>query len=278
MHSLISLTFDDGLRCHFEQALPILNRHGLSATFFLVANTESILMDGHKHPDWSKTDWSEKDVLLLRKMIQEGHEIGAHSIHHRHPFLDNDPKLEAEGSKQWIEDRVGVEVSSYCYPFSYFTEPIKKAVVDAGYKQARWGDNEPYYPLQDPIDRFKVDCRRVGKYGCETVDDWLQPNRWHVLMFHGIGTLSDGWSPISVAEFARQMSALAKHRDSGAVEVVTFKEGAQRLGHCGQVNKPDSEGSGCIVLRRFESLRRKIRASTKPLREKLPPNEPFGER
>jgi peptidoglycan/xylan/chitin deacetylase (PgdA/CDA1 family) len=249
MQSLISLTFDDGLRCQFEQALPILNQHGFPATFFLVANTEPILTDGYPHPDWSKTDWSEKDVQFFKSMVQRGHEIGAHSVHHKRPFLDNDPKLEAEGSKQWIEDRVGVEVSSYCYPLSHVTDPIKKAVINAGYKQARWGASELYYPLQDPIDHFKVDCRHVGKYGAENVDDWLRPNCWHVLMFHGIGTLNDGWSPIPVAEFARQMAELAKHRDSGAVEVATFKEGAQRL----------TERSDWIVMRKIESLHRKIR-------------------
>jgi hypothetical protein len=47
--------------------------------------------------------------------------------------------------------------------------------------------------------------------------------------------LNDGWSPISVAEFARQMAELAKHRESGAVEVVTFKEGAQRFSRGGHV-------------------------------------------
>jgi Polysaccharide deacetylase len=31
-------TFDDGLRCQFEQAVPILDRYRLPATFFLVAN------------------------------------------------------------------------------------------------------------------------------------------------------------------------------------------------------------------------------------------------
>jgi peptidoglycan/xylan/chitin deacetylase (PgdA/CDA1 family) len=69
-------------------------------------------------------------------MIRRGHEIGAHSVHHRHPFLDNDPKLEAQGSKQWIEDRLGAEIPSYCYPFYRITEPIKNAVINAGYKQA----------------------------------------------------------------------------------------------------------------------------------------------
>jgi peptidoglycan/xylan/chitin deacetylase (PgdA/CDA1 family) len=79
MQSLISFTFDDGLRCQFERALPILNQHDLSATFFLAANTEPILIDGYQHPDWSQTDWNEKDIQLFKSMIQRGHEIGVHS-------------------------------------------------------------------------------------------------------------------------------------------------------------------------------------------------------
>jgi glucosyl-dolichyl phosphate glucuronosyltransferase len=242
MQSLISLTFDDGLRCQFEQALPILNQHGLPATFFLVANTDPILIDGHRHPDWIKTDWSEKDIQLFKSMVQQGHEIGAHSVHHKQRLLDKNPKLEAEGSKRWIEDRVGTEISSYCYPFCHFTEPIKKAVINAGYKQARWGADAAYYPVQEALDHFKVDCRQVsksgfelvdghsiGKYGAENVGGWLRPGCWHVLMFHGIGTVNDGFWAIPAAEFVRQMAELANLRDSGAVEVVTFEEGARRL-------------------------------------------------
>lgn len=243
MQSLISLTFDDGLRCQLERALPILNAHGLPATFFLVANNDRALKDGLRHPRWKKSNWSKKDVQLFRSMIQMGHEIGSHSVHHRHPFLDRDPKAEAEQSKEWIENRIGVEISSYCYPFCHFTNPIKDAVVNAGYKQARWGANEAYYQLEGAIDKFKVDCRLVskfgyerirgnfvGKYGAENVDDWVRPACWHVLMFHGIGSIKDGWWPIPVAEFERQMDELAKLRNAGAVEVVTFQEGAQRFG------------------------------------------------
>jgi len=248
MQSLISLTFDDGLRCQFEQALPILNWHGLPATFFLVANADPILRDGYRHPRWRKTDWSKNDIRLFANMIQQGHEIGSHSVYHRHPFLDENPEFEAKMSKKWIEDRVGVEISSYCYPFCYFTDPIKTAVINAGYKQARWGANEAYYPLQDPVDPFKVDCRLIGKsdfqrvrgnfvgtYGAEDVDNWVRPGCWHILMFHGIGTLDDGWWAIPVAEFARQMTELARHRDSRCVEVVTFEEGARRLSGSGRI-------------------------------------------
>jgi peptidoglycan/xylan/chitin deacetylase (PgdA/CDA1 family) len=247
MQSIISLTFDDGLRCHFEQALPILNSHGFRATFFLVANSDRVLKDGFRHPRWNKTNWSRKDTQLLAGMIQQGHEIGSHSVHHKHPFLDKDPRFEAEASKKWIEDRLGIEVSSYCYPFCHFSDPIKDAVMEAGYKQARWGAHESYYPLQDPLDKFKVDCRLVakfgyervrdnfiGKYGAENVDAWARPACWHVLMFHGIGGINDGWWPIPIAEFAREMADLAVLRDSGAVEVVTFEEGAKRFGCGGQ--------------------------------------------
>jgi peptidoglycan/xylan/chitin deacetylase (PgdA/CDA1 family) len=46
---MISLTFDDGLWCQFESALPILNSHGMPATFFLIANRNPThdLWSGH---------------------------------------------------------------------------------------------------------------------------------------------------------------------------------------------------------------------------------------
>jgi peptidoglycan/xylan/chitin deacetylase (PgdA/CDA1 family) len=222
----VSLTFDDGLRCQFEQAVPILDRYGFLATFFLVANTDSTHTDGFPHPDWSKTDWSEKDIHHFKSMIQRGYEIGAHSVHHRYPFLDNDPKLEAEGSKQWIEDRLGVEIPSYCYPFYHVTEPIKNAVFNAGYRQARAGAGNSYI-ARDFLDWFKVPCHQISNI--ENVEGWVRPDCWHVLTFHGIGSEQDGWEPITVEEFDRQMAELAKLRDSHAVEVVTFKDGADRV-------------------------------------------------
>jgi len=225
--ALVSLTFDDGLHCQFERAVPILDRHSFSATFFLVANSDPVHTDGRQHPDWRKINWSEEDNQLLRSMVRQGHEIGAHSVTHTESELDSDPKGEAEKSKRWIEDRLGVEVPSYCYPFYYINPSIKNAVISAGYKQARWGANGSYYSLHSQIDYFQVDCRLITS--SENVEGWIRPGCWHVLMFHGIGTWCDGWSPISVAEFTRQMAELAKHRDSGAVEVVTFKDGAGRL-------------------------------------------------
>ena len=85
MPSLVSLTFDDGLRCQFQKALPILTRYGLPATFFLTANTDATpdLWSNHAD-DWWKIDWRADDIAMLKNVIRDGHEIGSHSVTH-HP-------------------------------------------------------------------------------------------------------------------------------------------------------------------------------------------------
>jgi peptidoglycan/xylan/chitin deacetylase (PgdA/CDA1 family) len=202
------------------------SQYGFPATFFLIANQDSTQepWDGHTN-DWWKVDWREEDISMLRRVIQDGHEIGAHSVHHRYPFLDDDPKCEAEGSKQWIESRLGIEVQSYCYPFCHITEPIKSAVIGAGYKQARGGANAAYYPLRGSADWFNVDCREQD----DDVNGWVRSDHWQILMFHGIGTEADGWHSVAVDKFAAQMAQLARLRDSRAVEVVTFRDGTDHL-------------------------------------------------
>jgi peptidoglycan/xylan/chitin deacetylase (PgdA/CDA1 family) len=225
--ALVTLTFDDGLRCQLDRAVPILDRSGLPGTFFVVANTDPIHTDGVQHPDWSKTTWSEKDIQWMKSMIKQGHEIGAHSVSHRRPELDLDPKGEAENSKRWIETRLGEKIPSYCYPFYHVTEPIKNAVMNAGYKQARGGTQNSFYASQDSVDWFAVDCHQIAIN--EQAENWVRPGCWHVLTYHGIGTIEDGWEPITVGEFERQIAELAKLRDSGSVSVVTFKEGADQM-------------------------------------------------
>ena len=227
---LVSLTFDDGLRCQFEQAVPILDRYGFPATFFLVANTDPIHTDGWAENHgfkWRKIAWNADDIQVLKGMVDRGHEIGSHSVNHKKSLIIADPVFEAAESKRLIEEWMEREIPSYCYPFYLVTEPIRKAVVDAGYKQARSGKGNTYIQ-RGFLDAFGVDCRQISND--ENVGEWVRPDCWHVLTFHGVGTDQDGWESITVVEFDRQMAELSRLRDSGAVEVVTFKDGADRLG------------------------------------------------
>jgi hypothetical protein len=150
--------------------------------------------------------------------------------------MPKQPDFEARESKKLIEGWLGTRVSSFCYPFYRSHAFLANAVKHAGYEQARCGGTPPlyepgasYYAISDAasFDPFNIDCRQISKN--EDVDGWLHPGQWHVLTFHGVGDERDGWEPISVEQFAAQITQLAKFRDSGAVEVVTFAEGAARL-------------------------------------------------
>ncbi len=195
VQSIISLTFDDGLRCQFESALPILNSHGMRATFFLIANRNPThdLWSGHTH-DWWKIQWRDDDVAMLRQLVQDGHEIGSHSVTHHPTEMPKQPALEACESKKLIEGWIGTRVSSFCYPFYRSHAFLADAVKDAGYEQARGGGTQPlyepgasYYAISDAarFDRFNVDCRQISKN--EDVAGWLRPGYWHVLTFHAFG-------------------------------------------------------------------------------------------
>jgi peptidoglycan/xylan/chitin deacetylase (PgdA/CDA1 family) len=236
VQSLISLTFDDGLRCQFDNAVPVLNSHGIPATFFLIANREPTHESwwGHKE-EWWKIDWSQGDIANLRQLIKDGHEIGSHSVTHHLEKMQANPLAEARESKEWIEDRLDITVTSFCYPYYRSHAYLADAVKKTGYEQARGGGTPPLYnpsasyyavPHDHSFDRFNVDCRQMSAN--EKVAGWVRPGCWHVLTFHAIGTPRDGWEPISKDRFATLMAELAKYRDAGTVEILTFKGGAAR--------------------------------------------------
>src|SRR5260370_40647425 len=98
--AVISLTFDDGFRCQFQKALPVLKRHRLLATFFLIANQDATheSWKGHTN-DWWKIDWRPDDIVMLKKLVRDGHEIGSHSVTHRGDVMPMQPDVEARCSK-----------------------------------------------------------------------------------------------------------------------------------------------------------------------------------
>src|ERR1035441_2821233 len=230
MRSLISLTFDDGLRCQLEKAVPILDRYGISATFFLTANRDSTHEPWYGHRDeWWKIDWSEDDIADLRRLVDNGHEIGSHSLTHRIEEMRRNPVVEACESKKLIEGWLGTKVVSFSYPYysshDYLADPVKKA----GYEQARGGCGAFYYPVAGDrsFDKFNVDCRPVSPK--DKASGWVQHGCWHILTFHAIGDQRDGWEPISVGQFDTLTAELARYRDDGAVDGLPFKDAVARL-------------------------------------------------
>lgn len=117
------ITFDDGHRSNYEQAFPLLERYGLKGIFFVLAGCVS---KDEKFITWEQA----------RQMAASGHRVESHGWSHRLLTQCNAPELEVEvnRSKQELEDRIGVGISSISAPGGRWDGGVADACARAGYK------------------------------------------------------------------------------------------------------------------------------------------------
>ena len=122
---VIYLTFDAGYEngCT-EQILDTLKKHEVHAAFFLVGN------------------YIEKNADLVRRMADEGHIVGNHTMHHPDMSKISDPaafQKELEDLENLYRDTTGREMPKYYRPpqGTYSEENLEMA-KSLGYKTVFW--------------------------------------------------------------------------------------------------------------------------------------------
>ena len=88
------------------------------------------------------------DEAQVRQWLGGGHEIGSHSITHRNlrHLSPAEAREEIFGSKKSLEDRFGLPVQHFCYPYGSWNQAVRDLVCEAGYRTActvRFGVNGP---------------------------------------------------------------------------------------------------------------------------------------
>jgi peptidoglycan/xylan/chitin deacetylase (PgdA/CDA1 family) len=133
----VALTFDDGYMDAYTAALPILQRHGYTATFYIVSGFVG-------QPGYM--GWEE-----IRALRDAGMEIGAHSV--THPDLTSlgleDLRLQVGESGAAIAAALGQPVESFCYPAGRFSPTVAAVVAEAGFSSAT--TTSPDGPQGDPF-------------------------------------------------------------------------------------------------------------------------------
>lgn len=123
----VVLTFDDGLANQYRNALPVLRRWGLTATFFVYPTPIGI--------DSRFMTWEQ-----LRELQTAGMTIGSHSWTHErltdaHKWLRD----EVAASRNELAQHLGRAPDFFAYPSGAWDAEVVAAVRAAGYRAARGG-------------------------------------------------------------------------------------------------------------------------------------------
>ena len=130
---LVGITFDDGYHNMVEAALPVLLRHGFTATFFIISG----LLGGTNEWDGDPV-WPLMSADQVRELAAAGMEIGSHSTTHlRLPGVAaKQLEDEVSESRTSLGELIGAPVRGFAYPYGSMDEAAQQAVRDAGYDYA----------------------------------------------------------------------------------------------------------------------------------------------
>lgn len=167
-HSAI-ITIDDGYKSGYEVAWPILKKFGYPVTMFIY--TEGIKPG--RYSGGESMTWEQ-----LAEMRDAGVDIQSHTMTHqdlRKPPYDRptkhrlsqseyEPWLENEvaGSKQIIEQKLGVKVNCFAVPYGYYNEHVKEVAMKAGYEAlfTVYGQKLTYGSPMDSLGRYMIEANK----------------------------------------------------------------------------------------------------------------------
>ena len=139
-HRDVVVTFDDALRSFHDVAWPVLRRHGIAPTLFVVSQ-----FAGRSDARGVLMGWDE-----VRAVAEQGVTVGGHAATHV-PLDEIAPERMrreiAQSTRSFAEQ--GLPVSTFAYPFGRFNAETKAVVEAAGYKAA-------FTVMNGGADRFEI--------------------------------------------------------------------------------------------------------------------------
>ncbi len=156
---VVGITFDDGYQNNFDHALPILRRHGHTATCYAVSGLigQSNVWDHgvvEPKPLMGQDHW--------RQWLDAGMDVGSHTCHHIDLTVTPDDLALQEmiDSKHELETALGHVVRHFCYPYGRMTPAHAEMAKAAGYTTATTMRRGRVWPGQDPwqLPRVMVAC------------------------------------------------------------------------------------------------------------------------
>ena len=164
----VIITIDDGYKSTYEVAWPILKKYDFPFTLFIY--TEGI--KGGKYGGGEAMSWDQ-----LAEMRDAGVDIQAHSATHqdlRKPYDKSTRRKlnpeeynvwldsEVAGSKATLEQKLGIRVNCFAFPFGYYNDRVKEATKAARYEGifTVYGQKLTYNSPNDSLGRYMMEANK----------------------------------------------------------------------------------------------------------------------
>src|SRR5437867_10088660 len=170
------ITFDDGYKSQYEVAWPIMKKYGYPFTMFIY--TEGVR--GGSLGGGGAITWEQ-----LADMRDNGVDIEAHSATHQDlreghtitlaspggkktrtkltgPQYEQWVQNEVVGSKQLLEQRLGIKVNCFAVPFGNYNEHVKELARNAGFEAmfTVYGQPITFTSPLDSIGRYAIEANK----------------------------------------------------------------------------------------------------------------------
>jgi endoglucanase len=209
--TVVSIQVDDGVADQID-TLPILNAHGMHATYFV--NT-GVIGDS-AHMTWEQ----------LQQLDAAGNELAGHTLTHANlkPMKTADARLEVCQDRNNLIAH-GFHPTSFAYPFGTFDAGTKQVVKDCGYNSGRGvaGGTETIPPLDAYATRTPPNPKQgttIATIESYVTDAEQSGGGWVQLVFHHLCDQCDAYS-ITPADFRALLDWLQPRAANGTVVKTT---------------------------------------------------------
>jgi len=213
---LVTITFDDGWEENTKTALPIMKKFSFKSNqFYATSYIENPRVANPKR--------------LINLFIEDGHEIGSHSV--THPYLTELPKedvtFELEESKTFLQNYLDIDIQYFATPFGAYNTSVKDEIMK--YYNAHRTAVDFGYNSKDNFDVSRLKCQSVlSTTTPEEIKKWVDKandeNLWLILLYHRVADNPNEYDT-TIEMFREHMQII----NDSEISVVTISEALDEI-------------------------------------------------
>jgi peptidoglycan/xylan/chitin deacetylase (PgdA/CDA1 family) len=202
---LITITFDDGWESVYTKGLPLLQKHGLHSTQYIISGV-------FNNPLYMSE-------AQLKSMQKSGHQIASHTISHADLTTLDDTQLthELTGSKKTLTDDFGGPITDFTSPYGAYNAHTLQ-MIGKYYRSQKNAEGDPAANELEAINvKDNFNALNIKSYSVRQTTTLADLNKlvkaaqshngWLVLTYHQIDNSGEPFS-VTPEDFENQLILL----------------------------------------------------------------------